>query len=151
MIEGVDHVACTVPDLDVALALLVEELGCELRFRYERHPPADDGTFLERMNADPGTWFELAMVGCGEGTNIELFQYHSDAQRSDPPRNSDVGGLHVAFGVSDLDALERRLSARTDVRKMGPTVAFDEGPLSGSRSAFWLTSWGLQLELLEHR
>ena len=35
---------------------------------------------------------------------FEVFQYEAPDQRREPPRNSDVGGHHVALYVEDLDA-----------------------------------------------
>lgn len=145
-----DHVACTVPDLDAAIAFFVDVLGWELAFRYERHPHPGSTRLGDRMHAHPGASFDLAGVRPTQGGWwVELFAYDAPDQRREIPRNSDLGGYHVALRVADVDALRVRLEAVPGGRVMGELLRVEEGPLAGTASLFYLTPWGLQLELVE--
>ena len=88
---------------------------------------------------------------CGYNTNIELFEYESPDQRREMPKNSDWGGHHIALYVDDFDAAMEHLRSH-DVRLMpgggGPAVA--DGPEAGLRSCYFLTPWGMQMELISY-
>jgi uncharacterized protein (UPF0303 family)/catechol 2,3-dioxygenase-like lactoylglutathione lyase family enzyme len=117
-VRSVDHVAYTVPDLEAAVAFFVEYLGGELAFT--------DGSFSgeymrTKFNVDPTASCKLAMVRMGTTMNLELFEYHAPEQRTQIPRNSDVGGGHLALYVDDVDAAYRYLSTV-------PGVVMQEGP-----------------------
>jgi hypothetical protein len=45
---------------------------------------------------------QITLVRCSYGSNIELFQYSSPDQKTVTPKNSDVGGYHIAFYVDDI-------------------------------------------------
>jgi hypothetical protein len=38
------------------------------------------------------------------GSNIELFSYQSPDRKVVQPKNSDIGGYHIAFSVDAADA-----------------------------------------------
>ena len=64
------------------------------------------------------------------------------------PRNSDVGGHHVALYVDDLDVAVDHLRAH-DVRVFdGPTAS--RGPAAGNRWIYFLSPWGMQFELVSY-
>jgi glyoxylase I family protein len=149
MAAGVDHVAWTLPELDPAIDLLRDAFGAELLFRYERRPAPGDTAFAERMDASADAWYEVAMVRLPGGGEVELFRFHAADQRGEGPRNSDVGGTHLALRVDDLDDAMERLRGRTGLRPAGPVLELPRGPLAGMRSAFWHTAWGWHLELVE--
>jgi len=66
----------------------------------------------------------------------------------EPPRNSDVGGHHVALYVDDLDAAVAHLHAH-GLRVFGePTVS--RGPSEGQRWIYFLSPWGMQFELVSY-
>ena len=46
----------------------------------------------------------LRFFRCKHGSNFEIFEYDSPDQNQAQPKNSDVGGHHLAFYVDDLDA-----------------------------------------------
>ena len=63
------------------------------------------------------------------------------------PKNSDVGGHHLAFYVDDFDAALRYLKSK-GVRIQGEPVVRTAGPSGGQTWAYFLTPWGMQLELV---
>ena len=62
------------------------------------------------------------------------------------PRNSDVGGHHLAFYVHDLDEAVDYLRAE-GVRVLGePTASANAS--EGQRWVYFLSPWGMQFELV---
>jgi len=83
------------------------------------------------------------------GSNIELFQYSAPDQRDAIPRNSDIGGHHLAFYVDDIDAAVAYLKAQGVTVLAGP-LPVTEGPAAGQTINYFLAPWGLQLELISY-
>jgi len=143
-----DHVGFTVPDLEEATRFLVDVLGCE--FLYSLGPFADEGTWMaDHLNVHPrATVPENRFFRCGDEVVFEVFAYTAPDQRTVVPRNSDIGGHHVALYVDDLDA------AVAHLREQGVTV-LDEptasrGPHEGQRWVYFLAPWGMQFELVSY-
>ena len=86
---------------------------------------------------------------CRNGANFEVFEYDAAAQRTEPPRNSDVGGHHVALYVDDLDAAIAHLRSH-GVRLLGEPVHRLEGPNGGRSWIYFLAPWGMQFELVSY-
>ena len=84
---------------------------------------------------------------CGFGSNIELFSYDAPDQRDAHPRNSDIGGYHIAFYVDDIGAAAEYLQARGVRTLLGP-LPVDEGPAAGQTILYFFAPWGLQLEAI---
>jgi catechol 2,3-dioxygenase-like lactoylglutathione lyase family enzyme len=145
-LRSVDHVAFTVPHLEAAVEFFTTHFGGTCVF-YDG-PFADDADGMtRRLNVDPKASCRLAMVRLG-AVNLELFQYDAPGQADQPPRNSDIGGHHLAFYVDDIDAAHRYVSTIPGVRVMeGPNGVADGSPVAGQRWFYFLTPWGLQMEL----
>ncbi|MEJ8661024.1 MULTISPECIES: VOC family protein [Streptomyces] len=143
-----DHIGFTVPDLDQAHAWLVDVLGCE--YLYSLGPFGSAGDWMpEHLNVDARTVMrQLRFYRCGEQAVFEVFEYQAVEQRTVVPRNSDVGGHHVALYVEDLDEAVSFLRAR-GVPVLGePTVS--AGPSQGQRWVYFLSPWGMQFELVSY-
>ena len=65
-----------------------------------------------------------------------------------PPRNSDVGGHHVALYVDDLDAAVAYLREQ-GVRVLGRADG-ELGAHEGQRWVYFLAPWGMQFELVSY-
>ena len=100
--RGTDHVGVTVPDMDQATAFFTDVLGCQLA--YTAGPfKSDDDWMQVHLNVDRKAEINrLRVLRCASGSNVELFEYKASDQKSQPPRNSDVGGHHIAFYVDDM-------------------------------------------------
>jgi catechol 2,3-dioxygenase-like lactoylglutathione lyase family enzyme len=150
-LRRVDHIGLTVPDLDEAHRFFVDILGCE--YLYALGPYAareDDRDWMTRhLNVHPeAVMVENRWFRCGDQAIFEVFHYTSPDQRDVMPRNTDVGGHHVAFYVDDLDAAIAHLRAH-GVRVLdGPTAS--SGPAEGNRWIYFLSPWGLQFELVSY-
>ncbi|MCE7011100.1 VOC family protein [Kibdelosporangium philippinense] len=147
-LSRVDHIGLTVPDLAQAREFLVDVLGCE--YMYTLGPYQDDGTWMsEHLNVDDRTVMrKLHFFRLGGQAIFEVFEYEAPDQDTEPPRNSDIGGHHIALYVEDMDAAVADLHRR-GLRVLGePTVS--KGPSEGQRWVYFLAPWGLQCELVSY-
>jgi hypothetical protein len=55
---------------------------------------------------------KLRMFRCKTGASFEIFEYELEGARKTPPRNSDVGGHHLAFYIEDVNAAPAYLKER---------------------------------------
>ena len=147
-LSGLDHVGLTVPDLEEATRFLVDVIGCE--YLYSLGPLADEGGawMQTHLNVDPRAVARVRFFRCGSSPVLEVFEYTAPDQVAMPPRNSDVGGHHVALYVDDLDAAVRYLKAR-GVAVLGEPTA-STGPHEGQRWVYFLAPWGAQFELVSY-
>ena len=76
------------------------------------------------LNVDPRAKTTLAMVRCGPTQNVELFQYTAKDQVETPPKNSDVGAMHIAFYVKDVPKAVAYLKSVPGVRVLGNPAGF---------------------------
>ena len=149
-LRGQDHTGITVPDLRAAIAFFVDVVGCELVTSFG--PFRDDtGSFMaDTLNVHPRAVVEqIALLRCGMGSNIELFQYSAPDQRDAMPKNSDIGGHHIAFYVDDIEAAVVYLKGQ-GVRVLAGPLPVTEGPAAGQTINYFLAPWGLQLELISY-
>src|SRR6202011_4136331 len=103
-LRGHAHTGITVPDVKAATAFFTDVIGCSHAMSFG--PFSDDkGTFMQDVvNVNPRAVIdEISMVRCGYGSNIELFQYQAPDQAKNLPKNSDIGGHHIALYVDDID------------------------------------------------
>lgn len=147
-LSRLDHVGFTVPDLETARGWLIDVLGCE--YMYSLGPfESDDDWMAQHLNVDPrAVMRRLHFFRCGGQAIFEVFQYEAPEQQTVGPRNSDVGGHHVALYVEDLDA------AVAYLREAGVTVLGDpttsRGASEGQRWVYFLSPWGMQFELVSY-
>ncbi|ESX52373.1 glyoxalase/bleomycin resistance/dioxygenase family protein [Mesorhizobium sp. C416B] len=92
---------------------------------------------------------ESAMVRCGYGSNIELFKYTAPDQKDLTPKNSDIGGFHIALYVDDVAAAKAYLDGKGVKTRMGP-LPVKEGPAAGQTILYFQAPWGLQLEAISY-
>ncbi|GII64345.1 glyoxalase [Sphaerisporangium krabiense] len=148
-LRRVDHIGFTVADLSEASRFLVEVLGCEYMYSLGpfRH---DDGEWmLEHLNVHPrAVMRRLHFFRCGGQAIFEVFEYSAPEQATTPPRNSDIGGHHIALYVDDLDAAIDHLVSH-GVRVLGEPTA-SRGASEGQRWVYFLAPWGMQFELVSY-
>jgi catechol 2,3-dioxygenase-like lactoylglutathione lyase family enzyme len=147
-LRRLDHIGFTVPDLEAASTWLVDVLGCE--YMYTLGPfSADDDWMREHMNVDPRTVMRrLHFFRVGGQAVFEVFEYEAPERTDEPPRNSDVGGHHVALYVDDLDAAVEHLRSHGVTVLGDPTTS--RGPSEGQRWVYFLAPWGMQFELVSY-
>ncbi|MCB2129032.1 MAG: VOC family protein [Rhodobacteraceae bacterium] len=146
-LRGVEHIGFTVPDLEEATRFFVDVLGCE-QF-YDLGPfQFDDDWMTRQLNVHPRTVMKkLRFFRCGVGPNFEVFEYEAPDQNTAQPRNSDVGGHHLAFYTDDFDrALEWLRTQKVEI--LGEPVFREQGPSAGQTWVYFLAPWGMQFELV---
>jgi catechol 2,3-dioxygenase-like lactoylglutathione lyase family enzyme len=147
--RSVDHLAYTVPDLEAAVAFFRDILGAEELYRSSGPDSAGAATFGARFNTHPDAAYRLAKLSlCGRA--FELFEYQAPDLRREQPRNCDAGGCHFGVVVDDVDAAAELLRTQPGVRVLGsPSEIPSSHPmLGGRRWVYFLTPWGLQIELV---
>jgi catechol 2,3-dioxygenase-like lactoylglutathione lyase family enzyme len=146
-LSGTDHVGFTVPDVEQAKRFFIDVIGCSLA--YEIGPfRADDNWMQRQLGVHPRAVIrKLAMLRCKSGANFELFEYELDGMAMVPPKNSDVGGHHLAFHVHDIGVAVDHLRAQ-GITVQGDIVTMTDGPSRGLSWVYFLAPWGMQLELV---
>lgn len=146
-LRGTDHIGFTVPNLQEAVDFFVNVIGCEAF--HELGPFQSDGDWMQtHLNVHPrAVMKKLRFLRCRNGANFEIFEYESPDQNRQQPRNSDVGGHHLAFYVDDIDAAIAYLKSK-DVRLLGEPTVRSTGPHAGQTWIYFLAPWGMQLELV---
>jgi glyoxylase I family protein len=145
-LRGTEHIGFTVPDLDEAERFFVDIIGCERV--YSLGPfIRDDNWLADQIGVHPRAIMrELRFFRCKFGPNFEIFQWESPDGQAGPPKNSDIGGHHLAFYVDDLDEAAAYLRSH-GVALMGDIVASQNASL-GQRWIYFTTPWGMQCELV---
>lgn len=145
-ITGTEHIGFTVPDIDQAHEFLVDVIGCDHVYSlgpYPRNPEL----MSTKLNLHPeAVMQEIRFYRCFNGANFEVFHYEAPDQRLEPPRNSDVGGHHIAFYVENLEEAVAYLKDR-GIRILGEPTA-SSGASAGQRWVYFLSPWGMQFELV---
>ena len=124
-LRNVDHISYTVADLDGTAAFFADVLGAELLCR----------NTIDRV-----------ALRMGPTDNIELNR--ASGGRREPPRNSDVGGRHLALHVDDVDAAAAYLAAVPGCVVLGEPETIAHGPIAGDRWVYVRTRIGLHIELV---
>lgn len=132
-VHGVEHVGLTVADLGAATAFHTEVLGA-------RPLTGPEPVALGRAR---GLRVALRM---GPTLTVELSAYPGPGRRAAHPRNSDLGGHHLALYVDDVDTAARYLRAHEGVEVMGEPETITDGPLAGDRWVYFRTPVGTQME-----
>lgn len=139
----VDHTGITVRDLEASLAFWCDVLGFERLHRARR-----EGNFASGVTGVVGADILIAVVA-GFGHKIELLQYVAPADRvAFAPRPCDVGSLHLAFDVDDLDAALETLEARGWLVDGAPQ-AIEGGSRDGTRLVYIRDPDGTTIELMQ--
>ena len=146
--RGIDHIGFTVPDLDEAEAFLVGVLGAVPVYTLPGKR-ADDDWMQVQIGVDPRTEIrEIRFYRLGNGSNLEVFQYDAADGQAPQPRNSDIGGHHLALYVDDMDAARDYLREK-GVEIMGEPVA-SRNAAEGQRWLYFRSPWGMQFELVSY-
>ena len=148
--RGHDHTGITVPDIKQAVDFFVDVLGSQKAMSSGQFSDSK-GTFMKDvLDVNPrAVVTQITMIRCGYGSNIELFSHQSPDQQVVQPKNSDVGGYHIAFYVDDIRAADAYLRAHKVWTHFGP-VPIKEGPAAGQTILYFKAPWGLQFEAISY-
>ena len=102
-----DHTGITVSNLERSLAFWRDVLGFEFS-----HTAHQKGELAQEITGVEGAEIKLAVLRAPGGHKIELLEYLAPADRKRANiRPCDVGSVHVALLVNDLDACSNRIAA----------------------------------------
>ncbi len=148
--KGVDHIGFTVPDLGEAVAFFGDVLGCAEFYPLGPFSGGDSTWMADHLNVDAkATIPAMRLMRCGNGANLEIFEYTAPERSMTPPRNSDVGGHHIAFYTTDMDAAVAYLEGK-GIAVLGAPTTMTDGPSAGETWVYFLAPWGMQLELVSY-
>jgi glyoxylase I family protein len=145
-LRGTEHIGFTVPDLDQAERFFVDVIGCEKIYSLGPFIKEDDW-MQTHLGVHPRTVMrELRFFRCKYGPNFEIFQYEAADGQAPEPKNSDIGGHHLAFYVDDFDSALEYLKGQ-GVEIMGePTLSKSHS--EGQKWVYFKAPWGMQFELV---
>ena len=148
-VQRLDHIGFTVPNLAEAEDFLVNVLGCEYMYPLGPFVHEDSDWMLEHLNVHPRTVMRrLHFFRLGGQAVFEVFEYEAPDQQTQVPKNSDIGGHHVALYVDDLDTAVEYLKSQGVTVLGEPTVS--KNASEGQRWVYFLAPWGMQFELVSY-
>ena len=138
-----DHTGITVANLERSLAFWWDVLGFELSHRAHQ-----TGELASEITGVPGAEISLAVLRA-PGHKIELLEYLAppDRKRSDL-RPCDVGSMHVALAVDDLDAVLSAIAA-SGWEAAGEVQTLKTGPNAGKRVVYVRDPDGTIIEFMQ--
>jgi catechol 2,3-dioxygenase-like lactoylglutathione lyase family enzyme len=144
-IRSTEHTGITVSSLDAALLFWSGVMGFQHLYTWD----FENNSFLGELVGVKAAAARIAMVS-GPGHLIELLEYRSPADRQVmKPRSCDVGSVHVAFQVEDLDALLARIAA-AGWSALSQVLRVESGERAGLRLVYVRGPDGVTLEFLEY-
>jgi catechol 2,3-dioxygenase-like lactoylglutathione lyase family enzyme len=142
-IVGVDHTGITVTNIDRALAFWRDVLGFELSHRAHH-----TGALASEVTGVKGAEILIAVLK-GFGHKIELLEYLAPGDRKHVNlRPCDVGSVHVALRVENLDAVLSTIVA-SGWNAAGEPQVLTSGPNAGKRVAYVRDPDGTTIELMQ--
>lgn len=144
--RNVDHVGFSVPDLDQATDFFVEVLGAQVLMTGGPWADPEGGSFARILGVHRRASIRVAMLRLGPVTSVELVEFTTPDQRRVMPKPSDWGATHLAIFVDDIEAATAALRQSGVMVLEGP-VTNGPGPIAGSRYIYFVTPWGLPMEL----
>jgi catechol 2,3-dioxygenase-like lactoylglutathione lyase family enzyme len=143
-LPALNHVGCTVSDLDGPIRWLTEVLGFSFTSRAGR-PPG----LAEALTGVRGAEVEIAFLD-RPGLRLELLRYTLPDPVNGPlPGPADTGAMHLALTVASVSST-LAASASYGVGCLGAIVTVPEGPNRGARVAYLRHPAGLMVELIQN-
>jgi glyoxylase I family protein len=143
-ILGADHTGVTVADVERSLVFWRDVLGFELSHRAHQK-----GDLAEKITGVPGAEILLAVLKA-PGHKIELLEYRAPADRKKQSdlQPCDLGHVHVALTVENLDAVLETIAA-SGWKAAGQPQTLSVGPNAGKRVIYVRDPDGTTIEFME--
>ena len=144
-IIAADHTGITVSSLERSLAFWRDVLGFELS-----HTAHQTGEMASEITGVAGAEIKLAVVKTPGGHKIELLEYiaPADRRRHVDFRPCDVGSVHVALIVDDLDAVLSAINV-SGWKAAGKPQTLQSGPNAGKRVIYVRDPDGTTIEFMQ--
>ncbi len=144
--RNVDHIAYTVADLHGAVMFFVDVLGAELLYRTSAN--LERSLLAQALGVPAEGDVARAVLRMGPTDNVELICYRTHDAGKRPPRNSDVGGRHLAFHVDDVASAAAYLALVPGCTVLGSPQTIGDGPIAGDQWVYVRTPIDLHIELV---
>lgn len=142
-IIATDHTGFTVADIERSLAFWQDVLGFELSHRAHH-----TGDLASEVTGVAGAEISIAVLKA-PGHRIELLEYLAPPDRTRVvARPCDVGSVHVALMVDDLNAVLRTIAA-SGWSTAGQPQTLKTGPNAGRRVVYVRDPDGTTIELMQ--
>ena len=142
-ITAVDHTGITVVNIERSLAFWQDVLGFELSHRAHQ-----TGDLAREITGVAGAEISIAVLKA-PGHKIELLEYHAPPDRKCADlRPCDVGSVHVALTVDNLDAVLNTIAA-SGWKTAGQPQTLRSGPNAGKRVVYVRDPDGTTIELMQ--
>jgi glyoxylase I family protein len=142
-IIATDHTGITVSNLERSLAFWRDVLGFELSHRAHH-----TGELASEVTGVPGAEISIAVLK-GYGNKIELLEYLAPKDRRHVDLSPcDVGSVHVAFTVKNLDSVLNTIAA-SGWRIAGKPQTLRSGPNAGKRVIYVRDPDGTTIEFMQ--
>ena len=144
-ILAADHTGITVSNLERSLTFWRDVLGFELS-----HTAHQTGEMASEITGVQGAEIKLAVVKAPGGHKIELLEYLAPLERKGNVdlRPCDVGFVHVALIVDDLDAILSAINA-SGWEAAGKPQTLQSGPNAGKRVVYVRDPDGTTIEFMQ--
>ena len=143
-IISADHTGITVSNLGQSLAFWRDVLGFEFS-----HIAHQTGELAEEITGVKGAELKLAVLKTPGGHKIELLEYIAPADRKRANiRPCDVGSVHVALVVEDLDGMLKHIAA-SGWQAAGKPQTLRTGPNAGRQVVYVRDPDGTTIELMQ--
>jgi catechol 2,3-dioxygenase-like lactoylglutathione lyase family enzyme len=142
-IIAADHTGITVANLEQSLTFWRNVLGFELSHRAHQK-----GALAEEITGVKGAEISIAVVKA-PGHKIELLEYLAPPEKKRVDlRPCDVGSVHVALTVDNLDAVLNTIAA-SGWKAAGKPQTLKSGPNAGKRVVYVRDPDGTTIEFMQ--
>jgi catechol 2,3-dioxygenase-like lactoylglutathione lyase family enzyme len=144
-IIAADHTGFTVSNLERSLAFWRDVLGFELSHRAHQA-----GEMAAEITGVAGAEISIAVLKTPGGHKIELLEYLAPPDRKQHVdlRPCDVGSVHIALTVDNLDAVLERIAA-AGWKAAGTPQTLQSGPNAGKRVVYVRDPDGVTIEFMQ--
>src|ERR1700719_180494 len=143
-IIATDHTGITVSNLERSLEFWQNVLGFE--FSHRAHQTSE---MASEITGVAGAEIKLAVVKAPGGHKIELLEYLAPADRKKVDvRPCDVGSVHVAFTIDNLDTVLNTIAA-SGWKAAGKPQTLTVGPNAGKRVVYVRDPDGTTIEFMQ--
>jgi catechol 2,3-dioxygenase-like lactoylglutathione lyase family enzyme len=143
-IIAADHTGITVSNLERSLAFWQNVLGFELSHR--AHQTAE---LASEITGVAGAEISIAVVKAPGGHKVELLEYLAPPDRKHVDlRPCDVGHVHIALTVDNLEAVLKTIAA-SGWKAAGKPQTLQSGPNAGKRVVYVRDPDGTTIEFMQ--
>ena len=143
-IISADHTGIAVENLERSLAFWCDVLGFELS-----HTAHQTGELAQEITGVAGAEIKLAVLKTPGGHKIELLEYLAPPDRKHVEvRPCDVGHVHVALLVDDLDTILEKIEG-SGWKATGKPQTLKTGPNAGKRVVYVRDPDGTTIEFMQ--